>query len=163
MVTGGDHTDRFYSARNRSRQLLEPRSYGHATRLSSRSIVVAAIFSYLELVLSQAQALTLPQILSTLHIRRSADPHEALASARAVPRRKCLLGIAIAGVAPCASGRRQERNQRGLATRIDRVIVHVVSELKTGCGLPPGASIELGIKSNAYKAPWSRSSTLSKT
>ena len=99
-------------------QLVEPHLYGHATGLSPLSVVVAAIFwsslwgpvglilsipltlclvvagrhikalGILELLLSDAQALTLPQKFYQRAL--SADPHEILTDARAFLKRNSL-------------------------------------------------------------------------
>jgi predicted PurR-regulated permease PerM len=99
-------------------QLLEPHLYGHATGLSPLAIVVAAIFwsslwgpvglvlstpltlclvvagrhvkalGALELLLSDAQALTLPQRFYQRTL--SGDPHEIVANARAFLKRHSL-------------------------------------------------------------------------
>ena len=150
-------------------QLLEPHLYGHATGLSPLSVVVGAIFwsalwgpvglilstpltlclvvagrhmkslGTLELLLSDARALTLPQRLYQRAL--SGDPHEIIADARAFLKRDSLaaycdrvlipaLHLAHLDTDPGASGHDQQ-------SRIRSVIVDVVAALSSnGLKLP---------------------------
>jgi predicted PurR-regulated permease PerM len=142
-------------------QLVEPHLYGHATGLSPLSVVVAAIFwsslwgpvglilsipltlclvvagrhikalGILELLLSDAQALTLPQKLYQRAL--SADPHEILTDGRAFLKRSCLGAYCDRVLIPALQLARLDADTGAISEdqqlRIDRVIVHVVSAL----------------------------------
>jgi predicted PurR-regulated permease PerM len=144
-------------------QLVEPRLYGHATGLSPLSVVVAAIFwsslwgpvglilsipltlclvvagrhikalGILELLLSDAQALTLPQKFYQRAL--SADPHEILTDARAFLKRNCLAAYCDRVLIPALQLARLDADTGAISKdqllRIDRVIVHVVSALSS--------------------------------
>jgi predicted PurR-regulated permease PerM len=144
-------------------QLVEPLLYGHATGLSPLSVVVAAIFwsslwgpvglilsipltlclvvagrhvralGILELLLSDAQALTLPQKLYQRAL--SADPHEILADARAFLKRNSLGAYCDRVLIPALHLARLDADTGAISDdqqlRIDRVIVHVVSALSS--------------------------------
>src|SRR3984893_2231470 len=144
-------------------QLVEPHLYGHATGLSPLSVVVAAIFwsslwgtvglilsipltlclvvagrhikslGILELLLSDAQALTLPQKFYQRAL--SADPHEILTDARAFLKRNCLAAYCDRVLIPALQLARLDADTGAISEdqqlRIDRVIVHVVSALSS--------------------------------
>jgi predicted PurR-regulated permease PerM len=144
-------------------QLVEPHLYGHATGLSPLSVVVAAIFwsslwgpvglilsipltlclvvagrhiealGILELLLSDAQALTLPQKLYQRAL--SADPHEILTDARAFLKRNSLAAYCDRVLIPALHLARLDADTGAIGDdqqlRIDRVIVHVVSALSS--------------------------------
>lgn len=144
-------------------QLVEPQLYGHATGLSPLSVVVAAIFwsalwgpiglvlsipltlclvvagrhikalGILELLLSDAQALTLPQKLYQRAL--SADPHEILADARVFLKRNSLAVYCDRVLIPALHLTRLDADTGAISAeqllRIDRVIVHVVSALSS--------------------------------
>lgn len=142
-------------------QLVEPHLYGHATGLSPLSVVVAATFwsslwgpvglilsipltlclvvagrhikglGILELLLSDAQALTLPQKFYQRAL--SADPQEIIGDARVFLKRDSPAAYCDRVLIPALhlarldadTGATSEEQQR----RIGRVIVHVVSAL----------------------------------
>jgi predicted PurR-regulated permease PerM len=144
-------------------QLVEPHLYGHATGLSPLSVVVAAIFwsslwgpvglilsipltlclvvagrhvkalEILELLLSDAQALTLPQKLYQRAL--SADPHEILTDARAFLKRNSLAAYCDRVLIPALHLARLDADTGAISDeqqlRIDRVIVHVVAALSS--------------------------------
>jgi predicted PurR-regulated permease PerM len=144
-------------------QLVEPHLYGHATGLSPLSVVVAAIFwsslwgpvglilsipltlclvvagrhikalRILELLLSDAQALTLPQKLYQRAL--SADPHEILTDARAFLKRNSLGAYCDRVLIPALHLARLDADAGAISDdqqlRIDRVTVHVVSALSS--------------------------------
>jgi hypothetical protein len=149
-------------------QLLEPHLYGHATGLSPLSVVVAAIFwsslwgpvglilsvpltlclvvagrhikalGILELLLSDAQALTLPQKFYQRAL--SGDSQEIIADARAFLRRNSLaaycdrvliLALHLARLDAVTVPTSEDQQ-----LRIRRVIVDVVSALSDGLKLP---------------------------
>jgi predicted PurR-regulated permease PerM len=150
-------------------QLVEPRLYGHATGLSPLSVVVAAIFwsslwgpvglilsipltlclvvagrhikalGILELLLSDAQALTLPQKFYQRAL--SADPHEIITDARAFLKQHSLAAYCDRVLIPALhlahldaeTGATGEDHQ----LKIRRVVVKVVSALSSdGLKLP---------------------------
>ena len=160
-------------------QLLEPHLYGHATGLSPLSIVVAAIFwsslwgpvglvlstpltlclvvagrhvkalGALELLLSDAQALTLPQRFYQRAL--SGDPHEIIANARSFLKRHSLAAYCDRVLIPALHLTRLDRNARATTeeqhVRIRRVIFDVAAALTTsGHKLPrrrpPGSVLE---------------------
>ena len=144
-------------------QLVEPHLYGHATGLSPLSIVIAAIFwsslwgpiglvlsvpltlclvvagrhikalGILELLLSDAQALTLPQKFYQRAL--SADPHEIGADARAFLKRYCLAAYCDRVLIPAMHLARLDADSGAISDdeqlKIDRVVVHVVSALSS--------------------------------
>jgi predicted PurR-regulated permease PerM len=144
-------------------QLVEPHLYGHATGLSPLSVVVAAIFwsslwgpvglilsipltlclvvagrhikalGILELLLSDAQALTLPQKFYQRAL--SADPHEILTDARVFLKRNSLAAYCDRVLIPALQLARLDADRGAISEdqqlRIDRVIVHVVSALSS--------------------------------
>jgi predicted PurR-regulated permease PerM len=142
-------------------QLLEPHLYGHATGLSPLAIVVAAIFwsslwgpvglvlstpltlclvvagrhvkalGALELLLSDAQALTLPQRFYQRAL--SGDPHEIVANARAFLKRHSLAAYCDRVLIPALHLARLDTD-RGAASeeqhvKIRRVIFDVAAAL----------------------------------
>jgi predicted PurR-regulated permease PerM len=149
-------------------QLVEPHLYGHATGLSPLSVVVAAIFwsslwgpvglilsipltlclvvagrhikalGILELLLSDAQALTLPQKFYQRAL--SGDPHEIITDARAFLKRNSLAAYCDR-VLPALhlahfdadTGATSEDQQ----LKIRRVVVNVVSALSSDGLRPP--------------------------
>jgi predicted PurR-regulated permease PerM len=144
-------------------QLVEPHLYGHATGLSPLSVVVAAIFwsslwgpvglilsvpltlclvvagrhikalGILELLLSDAQALTLPQKFYQRAL--SGDPHEIITDARAFLKRNSLAAYCDRALIPALhlahldadTGAPSEVQQ----LKIRRVVVDVVSALSS--------------------------------
>ncbi len=144
-------------------QLLEPHLYGHATGLSPLSVVVAAIFwsalwgpvglilstpltlclvvagrhvkalRMLELLLSDAQALTLPQKFYQRAL--SGDPHEIIADARVFLKRNSLAGYCDRVLIPALHLARLDANTGATSDdqqhRIRRVVVRVVSSLSS--------------------------------
>lgn len=144
-------------------QLVEPHLYGHATGLSPLSIVIAAIFwsslwgpiglvlsvpltlclvvagrhikalGILELLLSDAQALTLPQKFYQRAL--SADPHEIGADARAFLKRYSLAAYCDRVLVPAMHLARLDADTGAISDdeqlKINRVIVHVVSALSS--------------------------------
>jgi predicted PurR-regulated permease PerM len=142
-------------------QFLEPHLYGHETGLSPLSVVVAAIFwswlwgpvglvlstpltvclvvagrhvkalGILELLLSDAQALTFPQRFYQRAL--SADPEEILASARAFLKRDSLAAYCDRVLIPALHLSRLDADKVGSSQnqrlKIDRVIVDVVEAL----------------------------------
>jgi hypothetical protein len=150
-------------------QLVEPQLYGHATGLSPLSVVVAAIFwsslwgpvglilstpltlclvvagrhikalGILELLLSNAQVLSLPQKFYQRAL--SGDPHEIVGDARAFLKRNSLAAYCDRVLIPALhlayldahTGASSEDQQR----KIRRVVVDVVSALSSdGLRLP---------------------------
>jgi len=149
-------------------QLLEPHLYGHAAGLSPLAVVVGAIFwswlwgpvglilstpltvclvvagqhvkalGILELLLSDAQALTLPQRFYQRAL--SGDPEEILAAARAFLKHDSLAAYCDRVLIPALhlsrldanAGRTSEDQQK----KIHRVIVDVVAALSSGLKLP---------------------------
>jgi predicted PurR-regulated permease PerM len=149
-------------------QLLEPHLYGHAAGLSPLAVVVGAIFwswlwgpvglilstpltvclvvagrhikalGNLELLLSDAQALTLPQRFYQRAL--SGDPEEILAAARAFLKHDSLAAYCDRVLIPALhlsrldanAGRTSEDQQK----KIHRVIVDVVAALSSGLKLP---------------------------
>jgi predicted PurR-regulated permease PerM len=144
-------------------QLVEPHLYGHATGLSPLSVVVAAIFwsslwgpvglilsvpltlclvvagrhikalGILELLLSDAQALTLPQKFYQRAL--SGDPHEIITDARAFLKRNSLAAYCDRALIPAlhlahldADTGATSEDQR---LKIRRVVVDVVSALSS--------------------------------
>lgn len=144
-------------------QFVEPLLYGHATGLSPLSVAVAAIFwsslwgpvglilsiplilclvvagrhikalGILELLLSDAQTLTLPQKLYQRAL--SADPHEILTDARAFLKRNSLGAYCDRVLIPALQLARLDADTGAISDdqqlMIERVIVHVVSALSS--------------------------------
>src|SRR5271167_2648865 len=144
-------------------QLLEPHLYGHETGLSPLSVVVGAIFwswlwgpvglilstpltvclvvagrhmkalGILEMLLSDAQALTLPQRFYQRAL--SGDPEEILAAARAFLKRDSLAAYCDRVLIPALHLSRLDadtgRSGQDQHTKIDRVIVDVVEALNS--------------------------------
>jgi predicted PurR-regulated permease PerM len=144
-------------------QLVEPHLYGHATGLSPLSVVVAAIFwsalwgpvglvlsvpltlclvvagrhikalGILELLLSDAQVLTLPQKFYQRAL--SADPHEIGADARAFLKRYSLAAYCDRVLIPAMHLARLDADTGAISDdeqlKIERVIVRVVSALSS--------------------------------
>ncbi|HKM56330.1 MAG TPA: AI-2E family transporter, partial [Isosphaeraceae bacterium] len=142
-------------------QLAEPLLYGHATGLSPFSVVVAAIFwswlwgpvglilstpltvclviagryvktlGILELLLSDAQALTLPQRFYQRAL--SGDPQEIIASAREFLRRDSLAAYCDRVLIPALHLARLDadmgRTSKDQHQKIHRVIIDVVTAL----------------------------------
>ena len=144
-------------------QLVEPHLYGHATGLSPLSVVVAAIFwswlwgpvglilstpltlcllvagrhskglGVLELLLGNAQTLTLPQRFYQRAL--SGDPHEIIANARAFLKKESLAAYCDRVVIPALHLARLDA-EAGAATgdqqlKIRRVIVDVAAALSS--------------------------------
>jgi predicted PurR-regulated permease PerM len=144
-------------------QVLEPHLYGHATGLSPLAIVVAAIFwsslwgpvglvlstpltlclvvagrhvkalGALELLLSDAQALTLPQRFYQRAL--SADPHEIVADARTFLKRHCLAAYCDRVLIPALHLARLDTDTGATSeeqhVKIRRVIFDVAAALTT--------------------------------
>jgi predicted PurR-regulated permease PerM len=144
-------------------QLLEPHLYGHATGLSPLAIVVAAIFwsslwgpvglvlstpltlclvvagrhvkalGALELLLSDAQALTLPQRFYQRAL--SADPHEIVANARTFLKRHSLAAYCDRVLIPALHLARLDTDRGATSeeqhVKIRRVIFDVAAALTT--------------------------------
>ncbi len=144
-------------------QLLEPHLYGHATGLSPLSVVVGAIFwswlwgpvglilstpltvclvvagqhvkalGILELLLSDAQALTLPQRFYQRAL--SGDPQEIIASAREFLRRDSLAAYCDHVLIPALHLARLDadtgRTSEDQHQKIRRVIIDVVAALSS--------------------------------
>jgi predicted PurR-regulated permease PerM len=144
-------------------QLLEPHLYGHATGLSPLAIVVAAIFwsslwgpvglvlstpltlclvvagrhvkalGALELLLSDAQALTLPQRFYQRTL--SGDPHEIVANARAFLKRHSLAAYCDRVLIPALHLARLDTDRGATSeeqhVKIRRVIFDVAAALTT--------------------------------
>ena len=144
-------------------QLLEPHLYGHATGLSPLAIVVAAIFwsslwgpaglvlstpltlclvvagrhvkglGALELLLSDAQALTLPQRFYQRAL--SGDPHEIVANARAFLKRHPLAAYCDRVLIPALHLARLDTDRGATSeeqhVRIRRVVFDVAAALTT--------------------------------
>jgi predicted PurR-regulated permease PerM len=144
-------------------QLLEPRLYGHATGLSPLSVVVAAIFwswlwgpvglilsipltlclvvagrhmkalGILELLLSDAQPLTLPQRFYQRAL--SGDPQEIIAGAREFLRRDSLAAYCDRVLIPALHIARLDadmgKTSEDQHTKIHRVIADVVAALRS--------------------------------
>ena len=144
-------------------QLLEPHLYGHATGLSPLAIVVAAIFwsslwgpvglvlstpltlclvvagrhvkalGALELLLSDAQALTLPQRFYQRAL--SGDPHEIVANARAFLKRHSLAAYCDRVLVPALHLARLDTDRGATSeeqhAKIRRVIFDVAAALTT--------------------------------
>ncbi|MBV8319702.1 MAG: AI-2E family transporter, partial [Hyphomicrobiales bacterium] len=142
-------------------QLLEPHLYGHATGLSPLAIVVAAIFwsslwgpvglvlstpltlclvvagrhvkalGALELLLSDAQALTLPQRFYQRAL--SGDPHEIVANARAFLKRHSLAAYCDRVLIPALHLARLDRDAAATTEeqhmKIRRVVFDVAAAL----------------------------------
>ena len=160
-------------------QLLEPHLYGHATGLSPLAIVVTAIFwsslwgpvglvlstpltlclvvagrhvkalGALELLLSDAQALTLPQRFYQRAL--SGDPHEIVANARSFLKRRSLAAYCDRVLIPALHLARLDTDRGATSeeqhVRIRRVIFDVGSALTTGGhkaprGRPRGSVLE---------------------
>ena len=150
-------------------QLLEPHLYGHAAGLSPLAVVVGAIFwswlwgpvglilstpltvclvvagqhmkalRILELLLSNAQALTLPQRFYQRAL--SGDPQEIIASAREFLRRDSLAAYCDRVLIPALHLARLDadmgRTSKDQHQKIHRVIVDVVAALSSnGLKLP---------------------------
>lgn len=150
-------------------QLLEPHLYGHAAGLSPLSVVVGAIFwswlwgpvglilstpltvclvvagrhikalGNLELLLSDAQALTLPQRFYQRAL--SGDPDEIIAAARAFLKRDSLAAYCDRVLIPALHLSRLDadtgRTSKDQQKKIHRVIVDVVAALSSnGLKLP---------------------------
>ena len=150
-------------------QLLEPHLYGHAAGLSPLAVVVGAIFwswlwgpvglilstpltvclvvagqhmkalGILELLLSDAQALTLPQRFYQRAL--SGDPQEIIASAREFLRRDSLAAYCDRVLIPALHLARLDadmgRTSKDQHQKIHRVIVDVVAALSSnGLKLP---------------------------
>lgn len=144
-------------------QFVEPHLYGHATGLSPLSIVIAAIFwsslwgpiglvlsvpltlclvvagrhikalGILELLLSDAQALTLPQKFYQRAL--SADPHEIGADARAFLKRHSLAAYCDRVLVPAMHLAKLDTDTGAISDaehlKTNRVIVHVISALSS--------------------------------
>ncbi|MBS0373710.1 MAG: AI-2E family transporter [Proteobacteria bacterium] len=153
-------------------QVIEPHLYGHATGLSPLSVVVAAIFwsaiwgpaglllstpltlclvvaghhveslRVLELLLSDAEPLTLPQRFYQRAL--SGDPHEILASARDFLRRASFADYCDRVVIPALHLARLDADTgattEGQHARIRSVIVDVVARLSDEPGIRRGRS-----------------------
>ncbi len=144
-------------------QLLEPHLYGHAAGLSPLAVVVGAIFwswlwgpvglilstpltvclvvagqhmktlGILELLLSDAQALTLPQRFYQRAL--SGDPDEILAAARAFLKRDSLAAYCDRVLIPALHLSRLDadtgRTRKDQQKKIHRVIIDVVAALSS--------------------------------
>ncbi len=149
-------------------QLLEPHLYGHAAGLSPLAVVVGAIFwswlwgpvglilstpltvclvvagqhmqalGILELLLSDAQALTLPQRFYQRAL--SGDPQEIIANAREFLRRDSLAAYCDRVLIPALHLARLDadmgRTSKDQHQKIHRVIIDVVAALSSGLKLP---------------------------
>jgi predicted PurR-regulated permease PerM len=169
-------------------QLIEPHLYGHATGLSPLSVVIAAIFwssiwgpvglilsipltlclvvagrhikalGILELLLSDAQALTLPQKFYQRAL--SADPHEILTDARAFLKRNSLAAYCDYVLIPALHLARLDAEAGAISDdqqlRIDRVIVHVVSALSSDNLKLPGWRYRGSVLDDARAGRWLR-------